>query len=93
MCIDFRLDGRLVASSIVDLGANWMNAVYFYFDPDENKRSLGTFNIMSLVNTCLEMGMDFLYLGYFIEGVGAMSYKQNFHPHQLFLNNQWRLID
>lgn len=93
MCIDYRLDGRLVGSSIVDLGQNWLNAVYFYFDPEEKKRSLGTFNIMTLVNTCLEMGMDFLYLGYFIEGVRAMSYKKNFHPHQLFLDSQWRTIE
>lgn len=89
MSIDFRLKGRLVGSSIVDLGENWMNAVYFYFDPKEDKRSLGTYNIMTLVTTCLEMGIDFLYLGYYIEGIRAMSYKKNFRPHQLLQNHEW----
>ena len=92
MCIDFRLEDRLVAGSIVDLGENWMNAVYFFFDPDEAKRSLGTFNILTLVNTCLEMNIDFLYLGYFIEEVGAMRYKKHFRPHQLLLGESWQVV-
>ena len=92
MCIDFRLDGRLVGGSIVDVGTNWMNAVYFYFDPEESKRSLGTYNIMMLIKFCLEMNVTFLYLGYFIEEISAMSYKRKFLPQQLFRDNQWLTI-
>lgn len=93
MRIDFRHEGRLLGGSIVDLGENWMNAVYFYFDPDEKKRGLGTYNILTLVKTCLEMGIEFLYLGYFINEVSAMNYKKNFHPYELFLNNMWKEVD
>lgn len=89
MRIDFRHEGRLIGGSIVDLGENWMNAVYFYFDPDEKKRGLGTYNIITLVNTCLEMGIEFLYLGYYIDEVAAMNYKKNFRPCELYLGERW----
>ncbi|MFT5701225.1 MAG: arginyl-tRNA--protein-N-Asp/Glu arginylyltransferase [Desulforhopalus sp.] len=88
--LQFRVGGRLIGSSIVDIGDNWLNAVYFYFDPEEAKRSLGTFNIMTLVDVCLDWGVEYLYLGYLIEDVPAMSYKSNFNPHFLYLDKKWR---
>jgi len=90
MRVEFRLEGRLLGGSIVDLGERWMNAVYFYFDPEEQGRSLGTFNILTLVDLCLEFDIEFLYLGYFIEEVRAMSYKQRFRPHELLERGRWR---
>lgn len=88
--VDFHLDGRLLGGSVIDMGEKWMNAVYFYFDPDEGGRSLGTFNILTLINMCLEFGIEYLYLGYYIKKVKAMNYKQHFKPHELFLQGRWR---
>lgn len=90
MEIRFRLQGRLVGNAIVDMGDNWMNAVYFYFDPDEADRSLGTFNILNMVKTCLQLDISYLYLGYYIEEVAAMNYKSRFSPHYLLLDGRWR---
>ena len=87
--LQFRKDGRLVGSSIVDFGLNWLNAVYFFFDPTENSRSLGTFNILTLIEICKKRGLDYLYLGYYIDGLSSMSYKARFKPHQLLLDGQW----
>lgn len=87
----FRLQGRLVGTGIVDVGQNWMNAVYFFFDPDEASRSLGTFNILSMIETCLKLDISCLYLGYYIEEVAAMNYKSHFHPHYLYCGDGvWR---
>ena len=88
--LQYRLDGRLVGASIVDIGDNWLNAVYFYFDPDEGRRSLGTFNILTLLDLCQERGIDYLYLGYYIQNVAAMSYKSSFKPHYLYLDGVWQ---
>ena len=88
--LEFRVGGRLIGTSIIDIGDNWLNAVYFYFDPEESKRSLGTFNIMKLVDICLEWGVDYLYLGYLIEDVSAMSYKKNFNPHFIYRDEEWQ---
>lgn len=88
--INFRIGGKLIGGSVIDMGENWMNAVYFYFDPDEAARSLGTFNILTLVEMCREFEIEYLYLGYYIKNVRAMSYKQKFVPHELFLGGRWQ---
>jgi arginine-tRNA-protein transferase len=87
--LQYRIEDRLVGVSIIDIGYNWMNAVYFYFDPDESQRSLGTYNILRLVDLCRQWEIQFLYLGYYIGSVPAMSYKANFQPHYLFSGEEW----
>ncbi len=88
--LEYRLAGRLVGAAIVDIGESWLNAVYFYFDPEEGRRSLGTFNILTLLDLCRERGIDYLYLGYYIREVAAMSYKASFKPHWLYLDGLWQ---
>jgi len=89
--MQFRVDGRLVGTSILDVGTNWLNGVYFYFDPDESKRSLGTFNIIKLIEICQKWDISYFYLGYFIRNIPAMSYKEKFTPCYLLVNEKWEL--
>jgi arginyl-tRNA--protein-N-Asp/Glu arginylyltransferase len=88
--IRYRIAEKLLGVAIVDVSPDWLNAVYFYFDSDEAKRSPGTFNILSLITFCRNHGIDLLYLGYWIREVRAMSYKIHFKPNQLRINNCWR---
>ena len=87
--LQFRLGDRLLGASIIDIGQNFVNAVYFYFDPTELRRSLGTFNILSLVELCRNNGIGYLYLGYYIAEARSMRYKAVFKPHQLLLGEEW----
>ncbi len=86
----YRIQGRLIGTGIVDIGDNWMNAVYFFFDENEAKRSPGTYNILSMIAYCLEKKIDYLYLGYLIKNVPAMNYKQRFRPHYVLIDSQWK---
>jgi arginyl-tRNA--protein-N-Asp/Glu arginylyltransferase len=88
--IQYRLGGRLVGNAIVDIGYNWLNAVYFYFDPEESRRGLGTQNILYLVELCRQWEVERLYLGYVIDSISAMNYKKNFRPYYLFTGNRWQ---
>ncbi len=90
MEVRYRLDGKLIGNGIVDVGENWMNAVYFYFDPAQGGRSPGTFNILTLIDTCLKLDISYLYLGYYIKDVAAMNYKDRFKPHYLYLEDKWQ---
>lgn len=87
--VQYRVKDRLVGNAIIDLGYNWLNAVYFFFDPQESQRSLGTHNILSLIELCQQWEVERLYLGYVIDSVPAMSYKKNFKPYYLFLDHLW----
>jgi len=86
----YRLEGRLIGNGIVDIGDNFLNAVYFFFDPDEGRRSLGTFNILTMVDFCRQKNIEYLYLGYFIKNVAAMNYKQRFRPHYILVGSRWQ---
>lgn len=88
--IRYRIDEELVGVAVVDGSADWLNAVYFYFNPDYSDRSLGTYNILHLVNFCQNQKIDFLYLGYWIDGLKGMDYKKCFRPHELFIDGCWR---
>ena len=90
--VQYSVENRLVGASIIDLGRNFLNAVYFYFDPNESRRSLGTYNILTLISLCRQLDIAYLYLGYYIEEVSAMNYKNRFRPHQLLKDGHWREI-
>lgn len=90
--IRYRVNGRLIGVAINDVGTQWLNAVYYYFDPDEGKRSPGTYNILNLIDFCREYEMEHLYLGYWIESVKAMCYKGAFKPHYLLRNGGWQPV-
>ena len=88
--VEFWLDERLIAVSVIDRYENAINCVYFYFDPDEGKRSLGTYNIMFLVDYARQHGINFVYLGLYIKEVKAMNYKDKFKPYYLLQDGEWR---
>lgn len=93
--LEFRYShrGRLIGVGIVDCGASWLNAVYFFFDPEFSHLSPGTFNILTLIDHAGRCGLENLYLGYWIEGLAAMSYKERFRPYYLLLDGRWQRHD
>lgn len=88
----YRIGSKLVGVAIVDLSTSWLNAVFFYFDPTEMKRSLGTYNILYLINFCRHKKIKYIYLGYWIENVKSMRYKANFKPHYILRDNTWEFV-
>jgi len=88
--IRYRVDDALLGVGIVDASDAWMNAVYFFFDPDQGWRSPGTLNILTLVHICQAQRIGLLYLGYWIDGHARMSYKSAFRPHELLIDGVWR---
>ncbi|CAG37568.1 arginyltransferase [Desulfotalea psychrophila] len=87
--LEFRQGGRLLGNAIVDHGEHWLNAVYFFFDPEESGRGLGTYNVLRLIDFCRERGIIYLYLGFYIRDVQAMNYKDTFRPYQLLEDGVW----
>ncbi|MDD2464641.1 MAG: arginyltransferase, partial [Desulfobulbus sp.] len=88
--IRYKVGDELLGVSIVDGAPDWLNAVYFFFDPDQAWRSPGTLNILTLNHICRKHDIGLLYLGYWIDGHGGMSYKNAFKPHELFLDGVWQ---
>lgn len=87
--IELREDSRLIAVAVCDLVESGLSAVYSYFEPEMKNRSLGTFAVLKMIEQASEMELDYLYLGYMIHGCEKMSYKQNFRPLEVLVDNQW----
>jgi arginine-tRNA-protein transferase len=70
--------GALVAVSLLDRLDDGVSAVYSFYDPSLEKRSLGTWSILWLVDECQRQGLPYVYLGYWIGESPKMAYKSRF---------------
>ncbi|MDI5835402.1 arginyltransferase [Shewanella xiamenensis] len=80
---------RLVAVAVTDTLPNSLSAIYSYFDPDEERRSLGVLLILLQCRLAKMQGKDFLYLGYQIDANRKMSYKRLYRPYQILTPQGW----
>lgn len=77
--------GKLLAVSVLDREPRSLSAVYCYYDPDESaRRSLGTFNILTLVEEARRRELEYVYLGYWLGDSRKMSYKAAFRPSEIW---------
>jgi leucyl-tRNA---protein transferase len=79
----YRLGDRLIAIGYVDALAGGLSAIYFYYDPDERHRSLGTFNVLSVIASARSRRLRYAYLGYYVEGCRSLAYKARFKPNEV----------
>jgi len=88
--IEFRHNDRLVACIIVDKLSDGFSAVYSFFDSEsENRRSLGTYMVLWLTEHTRTLGLDHVYLGFWINNCRKMSYKTDFQPLDYFSSGSW----
>jgi arginine-tRNA-protein transferase len=81
--------GTLIAVSIVDRFNDALSSVYCYYDPDQPRRSLGTFMVLSEIEFCRKNQLDWLYLGFLVRGCRKMEYKARFLPHEVLEHGEW----
>ena len=87
--IEFREGRALRMVSLVDQLEDGLSSVYTFYDPDVRGASFGTYNILWQVERCRQLGVPYLYLGYWIAGSAKMSYKSNFRPLETLIDGQW----
>lgn len=91
--LEVRKDNRLIAVAATDYTHAGLSAVYSYFDPEESKRSLGTYCVLQQIQQAKNMELDYLYMGYLIRNCRKMEYKAFFQPLEILVNNTWKKSD
>lgn len=97
----YYLEGRLIGVGYVDVlpepledadqDARGLSAIYFFYEPRCRERSLGTWNVLCLLEEAARRHLPYVYLGYYVEGCGSMAYKTRFVPNQLrHADGVWR---
>jgi arginyl-tRNA--protein-N-Asp/Glu arginylyltransferase len=85
-------DGRLVGACLTDKLGDGLSAVYSFFAPGLEKRSLGTYTIRWLVERARSLDLPYVYLGYWVPESRKMSYKTRFRPSEILAGGTWRVL-
>jgi arginine-tRNA-protein transferase len=86
-----RGEGPLIAVALSDRMADGFSMVYSFFDPEQTRRSLGTWMILDHIQRARSEGLPHVYLGYWVEGSRKMEYKTRFRPQEHLTASGWEL--
>lgn len=94
MIDEFRTpEGQLLAACLSDRLADGLSAVYSFFDPTETGRSLGNYVVLRMIERTRELGLPYLYLGYWISKSRKMAYKARFQPLEALGAGGWKRLE
>jgi arginine-tRNA-protein transferase len=77
------VDDKLVGVDLIDVLDDGISSIYFFYDPDYDRLSLGTFSLLYQIKLAKILDLEWIYLGYWVEGCKAFAYKANFKPQQI----------
>ena len=88
--LEMRRNGTLVGIAVTDFFSDGLSAVYTFFDPSESRRAPGTYAVLSQIREAHHLGLDYVYLGYWISDSRKMAYKDSFRPIEAWDGSAWR---
>lgn len=86
--------GELVGACLTDQQADGLSMIYSFFAADRPDRpGLGTFIIMDHILRARSVGLDYVYLGYWVKGSARMAYKVKFQPVEKLGPHGWSRLE
>lgn len=86
-------ESKLIAAALTDRLTDGLSMVYSFFEVDEADRSLGRYMILDHVSLARELGLPYVYLGYWVQGSSKMEYKTQFQPLEKLTATGWTRMD
>ena len=87
-------DNKLLAAvCLTDILDDGLSMVYSFFDPDLSRLSLGTYIILDHIAIARDLGLPYVYLGYWVPGSPKMGYKANFSGLEVYRNGAWSVLE
>jgi arginine-tRNA-protein transferase len=86
--------GRLVGACLTDRQGDGLSMIYSFYDPAHPLRTgLGNYIILDHIRRAAEMGLPYVYLGYWVEGSARMQYKTRFQPLERLSAGGWHRFE
>ena len=83
----------LTAVCLTDILDDGLSMVYSFYDAARDRDSLGTYVILDHIRIAAEMGLDYVYLGYWVPGSPKMGYKSRFSALEVYAGRRWQALD
>lgn len=84
------LPGRLIGACLTDRQGDGLSMIYSFYDPEHPAREgLGNFIILDHIRRAGELGLPYVYLGYWVEGSARMQYKVRYRPLEKLGRQGW----
>lgn len=80
------VEDKLVGVDLIDILDDGISAIYFYYDPEYAHLSLGTYSLLYQIHLAQKLSLDWIYLGYWVDGCQAFAYKTKFQPQEILHN-------
>ena len=77
---------------LVDVLVDGLSLVYSFYNPDLDRRSLGSFVILDHIVQAQQSGLPYVYLGYWVPGSEKMAYKARYSPLEILKPGGWSLM-
>jgi len=72
---------KLIGVDLIDIVADGISSIYFYYDPEYAKYSLGKLSLYQQIKFAKEHQKEWIYLGYYVKECDSLSYKAEYKPY------------
>ncbi|KAL9654592.1 hypothetical protein ABK040_006655 [Willaertia magna] len=96
--LQYRLDGKLIAVSVLDILPTGVSSVYFFYDTDYNDLSLGVYSVCHETEMTAKVCRDgfpnfkYMYLGFYIHSCKKMRYKGEYSPSEILCQETYTWV-
>ncbi len=72
---------KLIAVDLIDVLEDGISSIYFYYDPEYQNFSLGKYSIYRQIEYTSQLGLSWIYLGYYVSECQSLAYKSRYKPY------------
>ena len=90
--VDHGYNSPLKGVALCDILSDGISMVYSFYDTTDLIRSMGIYMILDQIANAQRLGLDYVYLGYWIKNSPKMAYKSGFFGIEALTTNGWEPI-
>lgn len=84
---------ELIGVAVIDVVKSGFSAVYTFFEPNENCRSLGVYAVLWQIEYAKNQELEYVYPGFWIKDCRKMNYKTRFQPIEGLIKGNWVVLE